>query len=348
MRLTITIVCVLLLAASSGSYGQKYAGEFMTLGGGARAMAMGNAFTGIADDATATYWNPAGIAVFDELRGAPTGWTALFMHAEQFGDLLDYNFLSATFPLRSGESSWGLTFMHMGVPDIRVIPFKDGMIGNSDGDMYFEAELGEFINFNPFDFPLESANDYAAMVSYAQRFRFGLGGANVKLIRNDQVTGVTSFGIGVDLAYLRRDLWRDLAVGAKLQDATGTYIGWSTGKREFIYPALKLGVAYPLRIESMGSTCTFAVDGDFRFENRRGAAQLWLGRTSLDVHAGVEVFIRDLVAIRGGFDMDRPTAGMGLVLRDFGPWHMMVGLDYALMIHDVFDTTHRVSLLVGQ
>jgi len=347
MRLIITIACAALLSLSSGAYGQKYAGEFMALGGGARAMGIGNAFTAIADDATATYWNPAGVAVFSSLRGSPKDWSAVFMHSEQFGSFLDYNFFSAAFPLKAGESAWGVTFIHLGVPDIRVIPFKDGMIGNSDGDERIERELGEYINFNPLDFPLESANDYAAMVSYAQRFRFGLGGANVKLIRNDQVTGVTSFGIGLDLGFLRRGLWRDLSAGVKLQDATGTYIGWSTGKREFIYPALKVGFSYPLKVESMGSTCTFAVDGDFRYENRQGAAQLWLGRASLDLHAGAEIFIRDLVAIRGGFDLDRPTAGMGLVLQDFGPWHMSFGLDYALMIHDVLDTTHRVSLMVG-
>jgi hypothetical protein len=347
MRLIVSIVCASLLFASSGAHGQKYAGEFMALGGGARAMGMGSAFTAIADDATATYWNPAGIGVLEALRGSPKNWSAVFMHAEQFGNLLNYNFLSAAFPLKAGESAWGFTFMQMGVPDIRVIPFREGMIGNSDGDELFEPEQGEFINFNNLDFPLESANDYAVMASYAQRFRFGLGGANVKLIRNDQVTGVTSFGIGLDLGFVRRALWKDLAVGAKLQDATGTYIGWSTGKREFIYPALKLGLAYPLRIESMGSTCTIAVDGDFRFENRQSAAQLWLGRASLDVHAGAEIFIRGLVAIRGGFDMDRPTAGMGLVLQNFGPWHMSLGLDYALMLHDEFDTTHRVSLMVG-
>jgi hypothetical protein len=311
-------------------------------------MGMGGAFTAIADDATATFWNPAGIALIQSLRGSPREWSAVFMHAEQFGDLIDYNFFSAAFPLKSGESAWGFTFIHMGIPDIRVIPFKPGMIGGSlDGNERLELLKGEFINFNYLDFPLESANDYAAMVSYAQRFRFGLGGASVKLIRNDQVTGVTSFGVGVDLGFVRRELWKDFAVGVKLQDATGTYIGWSTGKREFIYPALKIGLAYPLRIESMGSTCTFALDGDFRYENRRGAAQLWIDRASLDIHAGAEIFIRDIVAIRGGFDMDRPTAGMGLVLQDFGPWHMSLGLDYALLIHDVFDTTHRVSLLVG-
>src|ERR1035437_4205301 len=36
-------------------------GEFMSYGAGARSLAMGAAFVGVADDASATYWNPAGL-----------------------------------------------------------------------------------------------------------------------------------------------------------------------------------------------------------------------------------------------------------------------------------------------
>ena len=176
---------------------------------------------------------------------------------------------------------------------------------------------------------------------------FGAVGGSMKFIRNDQVTGVTSFGIGVDLGFARKDLWRDLLVGVKLQDATGTYIAWSTGEREFIYPALKVGVAYPFELGGVNSRLVIAADGEFRFENRQAVSQFWIGRTSADFHFGAELVIRDVVSLRGGMDMDRPTAGAGFLLRDFGPWGLTMGLDYALLVHDVFDTTHRVSLILG-
>ena len=41
---------------------------FLTIGIGARATAMGGAFTSVASDVTALYWNPAGIASFDQNR----------------------------------------------------------------------------------------------------------------------------------------------------------------------------------------------------------------------------------------------------------------------------------------
>ena len=342
-------ICLAILVSPSASHGAKYAGEFMALGGGARAMGMGGAFIAVANDATTTFWNPAGLVDVSAAE-RPGSWEAVLMHAEQFGDLIDYNFFSATFPIKPGESAWGVSIIHMGIPDIPVILLKPGMITNSDGDDIYEPynPEPEGLNLGAGDIRYESANDVAAFFSYAQRFTFGSAGANTKLIRNDQITGVTSFGIGLDLGLLKRDAWKDLAIGVKLQDATGTYIGWSTGEREFISPALKLGCAYPFRFEGMGSTLVLAVDGDFRYENRRGAAQFWIGRASADFHLGAEILIRDIVALRGGLDMGRPTAGMGVMLRDFGPWHMTLGLDYALLHHDDFDMTHRVSLIAAR
>jgi hypothetical protein len=347
MRRLAIVFWLALLIFPAESHGQKYAGEFMALGGGARAMGMGGAFIAVANDATATFWNPAGLADFSSFEAEPGGWEAVLMHAEQFGDLINSNFLSVAFPIKGGESGWGLSIMHMGIPDIPIVFLEAGMITNSDGDNVYEPQQGEGLNFDPDNLKYESANDIAALFSYAQRFSFALAGANVKIIRNDQVTGVSSLGIGVDIGLLRRRAWKDLAVGVKMQDATGTCISWSTGEREFIYPTLKIGCAYPFSIQRMSSTLLLAVDGDFRYENRRGAAQFWIGRASADFHVGAEVLIRDIVALRGGLDMGRPTAGMGIMLQSFGPWHTSLGLDYAFLHHDEFDMTHRISLLVA-
>ena len=325
----------------------KYAGEFMALGGGARAMAMGGTFIAVADDATATYWNPAGIADFSSFLTAPGSWEVSLMHSERFGELVDYNYITAAFPISSGRSGWGISLIQMGIDDIRIVPLSDGMINNSDGDDVFEPWNGESLNFNPDDFPMESVNDMALFLTYGQMMSWGDVGATLKFIRNDQVTSVTSFGLGLDLGYLRRGLWRDLAVGVKLQDITGTFISWSTGKREYIYPAVKVGLAWPLGIESMHSRLTLAVDGDFRFENRKYVSQYWIGKSSADFHYGAELLIRDIVALRGGNDMGRWTAGAGFILRDFTSWNFNLGLDYAFLMHDVLDTTHRISLMVS-
>jgi hypothetical protein len=127
-------------------------------------------------------------------------------------------------------------------------------------------------------------------------------------------------------------------VGAKLQDATGTYISWSTGTTEFIYPMLKVGSAYKIVSTGLNGSLLLAVDADMFFDDRQGASQFWSETVSADLHLGLELSFQDHVMIRGGLDADHPTAGAGVY---FG----MFGLDYAYLNHDAFEATHRVSIL---
>src|SRR5512142_139720 len=83
LRSLLAAAALLLLASPAGA--TKYAGEFMKIPVGARAVGMGGAFTAVCDDATAPYWNPAGM-VFLPYR------EAFLQHAEQFGNLVNHNF----------------------------------------------------------------------------------------------------------------------------------------------------------------------------------------------------------------------------------------------------------------
>jgi hypothetical protein len=61
-----------------------YAGQFLKIGVSARATAMGSAFTAIADDASAPYWNPAGLVNVD-------GTVVMLNHTEWPADInLEY------------------------------------------------------------------------------------------------------------------------------------------------------------------------------------------------------------------------------------------------------------------
>lgn len=66
------------LAAASGRLG----GTAVNLGVGARAEAMGGAFVAVADDASALYWNPAGLGLVEKSRlaGAHTEWLGGVRH----------------------------------------------------------------------------------------------------------------------------------------------------------------------------------------------------------------------------------------------------------------------------
>ena len=72
---TITLVALLVLASQASSAAET--ASFLNIGVGARALGMGGAYTALADDANALYWNPAGLSKLEQRE-----FTA--SHAEMF------------------------------------------------------------------------------------------------------------------------------------------------------------------------------------------------------------------------------------------------------------------------
>jgi len=107
---TIQILCLASLICLSASGAEKYAGEFLSLGVGARPLGMGGSFVAIADDATAAYWNPAGLGGLDRTE-------ITFMHAGIFG-LDNYDFINYVQPV--GAGAFGLSWIRLGVADIPI------------------------------------------------------------------------------------------------------------------------------------------------------------------------------------------------------------------------------------
>ncbi|MCP4631999.1 MAG: conjugal transfer protein TraF, partial [candidate division Zixibacteria bacterium] len=69
------IVIVLMALLISGAT-ELMAQNFNFIGAGARARGMGGAFIGVADDATAISWNPAGLATLERMEGSAVGFFA--------------------------------------------------------------------------------------------------------------------------------------------------------------------------------------------------------------------------------------------------------------------------------
>ena len=69
---------------------ENYTGDFLTNGVGGRALGLGGAYVSIADDVTATYWNPAGIA------GIRDNYQFCLMHAARRSGLGAFNYISGT------------------------------------------------------------------------------------------------------------------------------------------------------------------------------------------------------------------------------------------------------------
>ncbi len=326
---------LILISCVAPASADKFAGDYMALGAGARALGMGGAFSAVASDASTIYWNPAGISGFEKRQ-------LMLMHSEQFGDLINYNFGSYVNPTglvsKEREGTWGIALAHMGADENAVtnhLQFID-----VDGDGVFEPEEGDRIPDEELrKIRWESHNDYALYGSFAVKTGWGRIGSNLKLLFTSTIDGRSATGIGLDLGYLYRGVLPNLDVAVKLQDITGTYISWSTGHNEYIAPSVKLGAAYTIESSRLNGKMILAADGDVYFEDRKQASQFWVETYSADFHLGVELVFQEKVMVRGGFDAENPTAGAGFKIGFFG-------FDYAYLHHDSFEATNRISAFV--
>jgi hypothetical protein len=290
---------------------------------------MGSAFAGLADDGSAAYWNPAGLATLGTHEVSA-------MHAEQFGSIVQYDFLSYATPIGApGKAKQGLavSLIRLGVdeiPDTRGLEIID-VNGNGRFD-YPEDRL--VVDESRFVF--DSDNDVALLFSYAREVSrgFSLGG-NVKLIRQWLGDSLRSNGFGLDVGalYVGPHGW---SAGAKLSDATTTRILWNTGIDEYIAPSLRLGVAKTKAFSNRKHVLTAAFDVDMGFSDEQLSSQAHLGSVTFLFHPGLEYWLERKLALRAGFEGQNFAAGTGFRFKKFG-------LDYAYLDHQDLDSSHRIS-----
>jgi len=315
----------------------KYAGEFLSTGVGARALGMGGAFVGIADDGTAGYWNPAGLSLIKNLQ-------VVLMHSSRFAGEVAFDYMSASIPYKQ-HSSLGISLIRLGIdqiPDTRNALLDYGLDGIPDtgdfGEGNGELDAGERLDPNLINW--FSNTDYAFFVSYARQRteRFSYGG-NVKIIRRG-IGENSAFGLGFDIGVLYSYSQR-ISFGVNVMDIPWTFIAWDTGRREYIAPTVKAGIAGTFSIPAIQGILKPAVDIDIRFENRKFASRLDIGRMSFDPRLGVEIEIRSKVFLRAGYDdIKRFTVGAGISLSVFH-------FDYSFSSFDNVEelgNTHRISL----
>jgi hypothetical protein len=327
--------CVLALTSigiASDANATKYAGEFLAVGVSARAMGMGGAFVAVADDASAAYWNPAGLA-FIETRGL------LPEHSENFGGVVSYDDIAYVHPQTGGEhpsafAILGVRLAVQDIPDTRNLAYCDSAWcgGNENG----QYDPGERVWFDPSRIHWRTDSEMALFLSYGRQLRPGLAvGGSLKPIRKS-FAEYSCFGFGADVALLMHSE-KGVSVGLSLQDFFGTILSWDTGTRETITPNAHLGLAYRRYFDSVETHLLLAGQADIRFEGREFATQFNAGAASADFRAGLECTWRSLLALRLGTAEGNFTAGAGMGIH--GYW-----IDYAFLGHEYLDNSHRVSV----
>ena len=178
MRKVALIILVLILVATSPALATTKVGtsaaQFLKIGAGCRAAALGGAYVAIADDAAALFWNPAGLARLEHNE-------LLLMHADWLADT-DYNFGGVVMTFGSNALGIYLTALNYGEWEVTTVDEPDG--------------TGEIMD----------ASDIALGAAYARRLtdRFSFG-FNVKYIRQDiWHMNAQSFAFDVGTLYITR------------------------------------------------------------------------------------------------------------------------------------------------
>lgn len=144
------------------------AAKFLSIGIGPRANAMGSAYSSVADDASAMYWNPAGIARITEYQTA-------FTYTKMFADI-NVNYFGAVIPAGDlGVFGIGITALNIGEMEVTTEYYPEG--------------TGEKFN----------AGSYAFGLSYAKFItsEFAVG-VTFKYIR-EGIYNSSAEGFGVDV-----------------------------------------------------------------------------------------------------------------------------------------------------
>ncbi|HDM42764.1 MAG TPA: PorV/PorQ family protein [Firmicutes bacterium] len=290
--------------------------QSLKIGIGARAVALSDSVVALVDDSTATYWNPAGLAYVG-------GTDVTFTDIEWLADI---RVMNGTFARKFGFGTIGALFTLVNIGEIeRTTP------ENPEGDgTTFKCQ------------------DMIISGSYARWLipKFAFGGT-VKYVR-EKIDTYTASGFGFDVGLIYETGFKTLKMGIAITnfgpDANfdGTYVELQRDKstlekkfKEFSMPvSVRLGIAYTFFEDN--PTHTLIVSADALHPND--------GQEKVSV--GAEYWIKDMLALRGGWFREVGE------LRDYNVRSYSFGagvkiskirVDYAYSDYSELDKVHRFT-----
>jgi hypothetical protein len=306
---------MLLFPAVCFSQFRKYSNEFLNIGAGARGLAMGSAQVATAKDATAGYWNPAG------LTGVKDNPNLNLMHAEYFAGIAKYDYAALAVPVADNKRTIGLSVLRFAVDDIP--------------NTLFLVEPDGSINYN--NIKTFSSADMAFLFSFAQNLKTTETknisfGANAKVIYRKVGSFATAWGFGLDAGLQIQGRKGHFGIVAK--DLTSTFNAWSfkftDAEKEVLYltnndipvksteltaPRLSIGGGYTF---GKNFKITPEASLDVTFDGKRNT--LVSSKISIDPHVGVEAAINDVFFLRGGITNFQKALADGDTLNQKKVW----------------------------
>jgi hypothetical protein len=327
-KLLFLMIGLILIAVSGSSYSQGFApvgtaaAQFLEVGIGARQTAMGNAFTAMNNDASAVFWNPAGLS-----------------------DVQKGDFVSSYCKWPADITLVGVSYAY-NLKNIGVLALSGVYL--MTGDMEVTSILqpqgtGEMFNIGNYSFGLSYAR------ALTDRFSVGLTG---KMIHEKYWTyGYTSWA--VDIGTMYRTSFHGLRIGMSILHFgpdvryDGTFIDYSDPKSVDVDKTKKFN--------------TFSLPVNFRFgaaidvlnnEQHRvtAAADMVHPNNNLEQYNfGMEYGFRQLFFLRAGYQTSADEGGlaMGVGVKTQMAGHLGLVVDYSYADLGILTSAHRVTLGVS-
>lgn len=294
LRLTVVLAAILTVVAAGQVQGQVSIGAVQALyiQPGARPAGMGDCFVAIADDATACYWNPAGLAYL------PSKTNISLMHSELVPDWGDVYFEYAAAAWRvEGLGTIGATITYLTYgeqPETEPDPQSGDVVVLGTFSSYeliasgaFGTTIGENIAVG-----LNLKFAYVDLASGSQRFE-------------NEGTGVTFAG---DVGALLRTSGGRLTLGGAVQHI-GPRIAYTDEPQSDPLPRnAKLGIAYRVLDDEMNR---FTVSAEYN-KSLVIYEDFFDQTTGVTLSAGAEYQYYDLLSLRSGYIYDKDGEVKGL------------------------------------
>ena len=158
--------------------------SFLNIGTSARAISMGGAYVGVADDANAISYNPAGLSQLsrNEITAQHTEWISDVQH----------DFLAGAFPLRNSTVGFSVIYLSQ---------------GKLEGRTEDRAKSADF-----------SAYDVATTISYSKSINEKVKlGTNLKVIQQ-KIETEHAIGVAIDMGTLYNTSVKNLTLGLSFQN----------------------------------------------------------------------------------------------------------------------------------
>ncbi len=274
-----------------------FAGAFLRMGVGARAIGMGGAFTAVPQSAAAGFYNPGGLPFLKRRQLAFSGGILALDRA--------HNFLGFATALHPGaqkkgafDAGFSLAWVNSGVSNI------DGRDADGRPQGTFSFSENAFL----FSFAIQplprAALGFTAKLLYAR----------MPDVKQDN-SALSTRGLGLDFGLLVNPV-KNLFLGAVLQDVRSKY-SWNT---EGVWERGTATIDHFPKVLRLGASYAVNRSGLVSFDARYNFKQGWR------FYAGGEWVYQDRLIGRLGFSGDHVSFGTGIRLR---VWRLDSELAYA-------------------